>query len=114
MSNDAKLLFIFGQHTDGCVDVSDGDNDVLEHVPRSVAEAVIKWTDEQAKISDEWRDTVVGLRNDLSEARDAVSQLRTLLQIARIFVEGKALVPDQSLLLSTDLALADTKKQERR
>lgn len=46
--------------------------------------------------------------------RDAVSMLRTQLQVARIFVEGKALVPDTTVLMAIDITLAKTKEYERR
>lgn len=35
------LWVIFGEYADGCVDVSDGDRDVLVHVTREVADAAI-------------------------------------------------------------------------
>jgi len=34
--------FIFGEYPDGCVDVSDGRDDVFEHIPRTKAERLIK------------------------------------------------------------------------
>ena len=45
-----------------------------------------------------------------TEVREAVSKLRSVLQVARIFVEGKALTPDESVLLGIDHVLAETKK----
>ncbi len=42
----------------------------------------------------------------------SVSQLRTMIQIARIFVEGKALTPDAGVLLAIDATLRDTKKHD--
>ncbi len=47
------------------------------------------------------------------ELREAVSMLRSQLQIARIFVEGKALVPDTTVLLAIDHVLKETKKHGR-
>lgn len=32
------VWFIFGEHADGCVDISDGTRDVFEHIPRDHAE----------------------------------------------------------------------------
>ena len=43
-------------------------------------------------------------------AREAVSMLRSQLQIARIFVEGKALTPDTTVLMAFDIVLAETKR----
>lgn len=37
-----ELWFIFGEHTDGCVDVSDGRDDVFEHIPRAKAERLVE------------------------------------------------------------------------
>jgi hypothetical protein len=40
------VWFIFGEHADGSVDISDGDNDVFEHIARELAENLCA---EQAK-----------------------------------------------------------------
>jgi len=32
---------IFGEHTDGTVDITDAANDIFENVPRSIAEEII-------------------------------------------------------------------------
>jgi hypothetical protein len=73
MGNTAKLLFVFGEHKDGHVDVSDGENDILIRVPRSVAEPVIKWSEEQAQVSDGWRAEVVRLRAVLNGIESTLS-----------------------------------------
>lgn len=51
----------------------------------------------------------IALDND---PRMSVSRLRTVLQIARIFVEGKALVPDATVLMSIDIVLKETKRHD--
>jgi hypothetical protein len=38
--------FISGEHADGCVDVSDGTNDIFEHVTREQAARYIAIRDE--------------------------------------------------------------------
>jgi hypothetical protein len=37
-----ELWFIFGEYPDGRVDLSDGQDDVFERLPRDVAERIIK------------------------------------------------------------------------
>jgi hypothetical protein len=40
--NGHRRWFIFGEHADGCVDVSDGEGDVLVKIPRTIAEEIIR------------------------------------------------------------------------
>jgi hypothetical protein len=47
--------FIFGEHADGCVDLSDGQNDVFEHIPRDKALRLMKLRDDfLAAVRAEW------------------------------------------------------------
>ncbi len=47
-----------------------------------------------------------------NDPRMAVSMLRHMLQLARIFIEGKALTPDPMVLAAVDLVLSDTRKHD--
>ena len=50
MSSDTfPLLFIFGEYTDGFVDISNGETDVLTHVKREEAEKLITERDQLLK-----------------------------------------------------------------
>lgn len=51
-------------------------------------------------------------RRELARLREGISALRLHLQIARIFVEGKSLVPDAAVLMAIDHTLAKTKVLE--
>lgn len=53
------------------------------------------------------------LRAENVRLREGVSTLRLHLSIARIFVEGKALVPDETMLMSIDHTMTATKEMER-
>ena len=52
-----KRYFVFGVHPDGCVDVSDGDGNVVTHVARSEAARLV--TDRDALL-----DTLLEILNE--------------------------------------------------
>ena len=39
---DLKIWFVFGEDSDGTVDIADVDSDVAVHLPRDVAECIIE------------------------------------------------------------------------